>query len=232
MALDACAKSQDGGLVLLPNKKAVSNTEASSTGRGALSEPVIPAEDGSVYLSYPLVLENATASSSHASHSWPSRGAARRRLSPATWVRLSHQSMNFHIFTNYDCKKDDEGVADTLPGAWETIRREAWSNYTLYRSPAGVIFRSLESALAAAAAAKTLTTTSLSPLGEDKFVISNLVFKNITATGTHEQGDFFCSKDVPCDDVTMSRVDSDKGGMQCNYADGNAMGNSPAITCL
>ena len=140
------------------------------------------------------------------------------------------QSMNFHIFTNYDCKKDDEGVADTLPVGWETIRRDAWSNYTLHRSPDGVIFRSLENALAAAAvaapaaaaaaAAKTQLTTSPPPLGEDTFVISNLVFKNITATGTDEQGGFLCSKDIPCEDVTMSEIHSDKGDMQCTYADG------------
>lgn len=69
-------------------------------------------------------------------------------------------------------------------------------------------------------------------MGADKFVISNLVFKNITATGTNEQGGFFCSKDVPCEDVTMNEIRSDKGDMQCNYADGNATDNSPAIACL
>ena len=60
MALGECVKSQHGGMVLLPNQKASSNTAVGSTGRDALSEPVIPAEDGSVYLSHPLVLENAT----------------------------------------------------------------------------------------------------------------------------------------------------------------------------
>lgn len=145
---------------------------------------------------------------------------------------------NFNIFTDYDCKKD-EGDADKLPTGWETIRRPNWSsNSTLYRSPDGEIFRSLANAQAAAAAAAPADAaadkTASLPLEDssDNFVISNLVFKNITTTGTHEQGGFSCSKDIPCKGITMSGIHSDKADMQCHYADGTATDNSPAITCL
>lgn len=152
------------------------------------------------------------------------------------------QHKNFNIFSNYDCV--DEGVADMLPVGWKIIRRETWSsNNTLYRSPDGVIFFSLENALTAAAntavAAAAITKRLLrtSPPSRESFKssafeVSNLVLKNISATGTKEQGGFSCSKEIPCTDVTMSEIHTDTGGMQCHYASGKATDNSPAITCL
>jgi polygalacturonase len=66
------------------------------------------------------------------------------------------------------------------------------------------------------------------------FTVSNVLFKNITATGTYKQGGFSCSEKVKCENITMIEVHTDgkKDSYVCTYTTGSAKDVSPKIPCL
>ena len=66
------------------------------------------------------------------------------------------------------------------------------------------------------------------------FTVSNVLFKNITATGTYKQGGFSCSEKVKCENITMIDVHTDgkADSYVCKYTTGSAKDVSPPIPCL
>ena len=71
--------------------------------------------------------------------------------------------------------------------------------------------------------------------GHGAFTVSNVLFKNITATGTHKLGGFFCSEKVKCENITMIDVHTDgkpSSSYVCKYTTGSAKDVSPPISCL
>ena len=66
------------------------------------------------------------------------------------------------------------------------------------------------------------------------FTVSNVLYKNITATGTSEQGGFSCSEAVMCVNITMVDVHTDgkPDGYVCKSTTGSAHDVSPPIPCL
>ena len=66
------------------------------------------------------------------------------------------------------------------------------------------------------------------------FVVSNVLYKNITARGTSKQGGFSCSEKVRCENITMIDVHTDgkPESYVCNYTTGSAKDVTPPIPCL
>ena len=66
------------------------------------------------------------------------------------------------------------------------------------------------------------------------FTVSNVLYKNITATGTSKQGGFSCSEKVKCENITMIDVHTDgkPDSYVCKYTTGSAKDVSPPIPCL
>jgi len=81
-------------------------------------------------------------------------------------------------------------------------------------------------------------TSSLRRTQGDPFVVSNILFKNITAKGTNQLGGFKCSKDVKCVNITMVDVHADSPRSHkssdyfCENVTGSASDVDPPIPCL
>jgi len=77
-------------------------------------------------------------------------------------------------------------------------------------------------------------TSPTSGKSSSAFTVSNVLYKNITATGTSKQGGFSCSEKVVCENITMVDVHTDgkPDSYHCSYATGFAHDVSPPIPCL
>ena len=71
----------------------------------------------------------------------------------------------------------------------------------------------------------------------NRFVVSNILFRNITATGTYKLGRFDCSDKVRCENITMVDIHSDPprpdpNDYVCSNVTGSALNVVPPIPCL